>query len=102
MTKINSKSIACAQAIGRRETFQTHGALNGERVSGLTTWDSGRLNGSDLDKFREDCRDISYVVYSYATPIAWVANGEVHKVAQKFSVTTSQHQGKLYLLSNEE
>lgn len=101
MKKISSKSIECAQTIGKRVSFQTHGSLHGEsREPGnrFSAWDSGRLNGPDLDAFRDDLANITYVVFSYATPIAWVAGDRVHKVAQKFSVTTSQHQGKLYLL----
>lgn len=99
MKTISSQSLACAQAIGNRETFKTYGALRAENVTGLSVWDSGRLSGDDLDKFREDPRSIRYVVYSYNTPIAWVmADGEVYRVAQKFSVTTSKHQGKTAFL----
>lgn len=40
-----------------------------------------------------------YVVWSYATPIAWIDNvGRAHRVPEKFSVSTSKHQGKLYTL----
>jgi hypothetical protein len=99
--KLNSKSHETAEAIGRHEAFQTHGALRAERRDGygFSSWDSGLLQGEDLEKFREEVHDIVYVVFSYATPIAWVkADGETYKVKQKFSMTTSQHQGKLYLL----
>lgn len=95
--KLNSKSRETAEAIGRHEAFQTHGALSA-KVGRFTNRDSGRLSGEDLDKFNEDLPNITYVVFSYATPIAWVANGEPYRVKQRFSVTTSQHQGKLYLL----
>lgn len=42
-----------------------------------------------------------FVVKSYATPIAWAIvynDGQVerYKVQQRFSVTTSKHQGRLY------
>ena len=34
----------------------------------------------------------AYVVWSYATPIAWKVNDSWHIVTQKFSRTTSRHQ----------
>lgn len=40
--------------------------------------------------------DLDYVIYSYATPIAWHANGEWTKSSSRYSPTTSQHQGRLY------
>lgn len=98
MKRISSKSRECAEAIGNREEFITHGALKATRHMGYA--DSGRLTGSDLDAFKRDQGSLSYVVWSYATPIAWVTDdSRVHIVGQKFSRTTSQHQGKLYLLS---
>ena len=33
-----------------------------------------------------------YIVYSYATPIAWFKNGEWQLPNHKYSVTTSKHQ----------
>lgn len=102
MPRISSKSREVAVAIGRRENVQTYGALSAENANGLGPWDSGRLAGPDLDQFRADRADICYVVRSYVTPIAWVTRaGRVHKVAQKFSSTTSQHQSKLYLLEDD-
>ena len=105
MKKLATTSIATAEAIGRHETFETYGALRGERRDAnphrdrFSVWDSGRLSGNDLDRFREDLAGIVYIVFSYATPIAWVnEDGSVHKVGQRFSVTTSKHQGKLYML----
>lgn len=100
MTKtLNSRSQKVPIAILARETFNTYGALRGEVVKSLGPWDSGRLHGVDLDLFREDMAQIRYVVWSYATPIAWWCEDKGwHKVAQRFSVTTSQHQGRLYLI----
>jgi hypothetical protein len=62
-------------------------------------WWAGRLTGDDLDRWNADGHNIEYAVYSYNTPIAWVLkDGSTYRVAQKFSVTTSKHQGKLYTL----
>lgn len=99
MTKLSSRSIAVAEAIRDCETFQTYGALHGEVVTSLGSWDSGRLSGVDLDLFREDMEQIRYVVWSYVTPIAWWCEDKGWtRVAQRFSVTTSKHQGRLYLI----
>jgi hypothetical protein len=98
MTKrISSRSREVAEAIRDREPFETYGALKATRQQGYAQ--SGRLGGDDLEAFNRDNGSITYVVWSYATPIAWVTDdSRIHKVAQRFSVTTSKHQGKLYLL----
>jgi hypothetical protein len=99
MKRISSKSRECAQAIGDREEFTTHGALKATRHM-MGPNHVGQLKGADLDAYRADQDSITYIVWSYETPIAWVTDdSRVHKVAQKFSMTTSHHQGKLYLLS---
>lgn len=94
--RLTTRGPRVAQAIANREPFTTSGALRG------TTYNhegSGRLQGPDLEAWYADVNGIVYVVYSYATPIAWVTeDGRVHKVAQRFSVTTSKHQGTLYML----
>lgn len=104
MIRTTTRSIRTAQAIRDREDFRTSGSLYGESTS-LGRYDSGRLSGADLDQFYADCRDIDYVVVSYATPIAWhvtPANGDEsprwHVVSQKFSSTTSKHQSNLYMV----
>lgn len=97
MPKISSRSREVTERIQRHEPFQTYGALRGEIPGpyGLTSW--GRLSGTDLDQLREDDRpgNITYVVYSYATPIGWATPAGWYKVTQRFSMTTSHHQGKV-------
>jgi hypothetical protein len=110
MPRLTTRGIATAQAIGNRQPFTTSGSLCAKtygQVNPVTSiregagpWDCGRLSESERDAWNADMSQIVYVVYSYATPIAWVtADGSVHRVAQKFSVTTSKHQGNLYLLT---
>lgn len=54
---------------------------------------SGRLSGDDLDQFNSDQEHVSYIVWSYATPIAWYRESRGwHVVEEKFSPTTSRHQ----------
>ncbi len=92
-------SRAVAVAIRDRIPFETYGSL---RAGDLKHWGEGRLNEKETKLFREQYVDISYAVYSYATPIAWVLkDGSTHRVDQKFSVTTTKHQSKLYLLEGD-
>lgn len=85
-------------ALRNREPFKTSGALYAE-TSPIYVNPGMLSNADDLNRYRADRDAITYVVYSYATPIAWVANGEVYIVSQRFSVTTSKHQGFLYNLT---
>lgn len=84
-----------------REEFNANGTLYGTRHVGMASG-SSRLSGSDLDEWRDnywrtDRKGIAYVVVSYSTPIAWVRrDGTEYKVVQRFSVTTSRHQSRLY------
>lgn len=58
---------------------------------------AGRLEGAERDRWFADRDHLLFVVLSYNTPIAWVTkDGVVHRVADKFSVTTTRHQGLLW------
>ena len=74
--------------IETRQEFRAS-ALEG-RVYGV---DSGRLNEEETARYNQDLNAVMYWVYSYSTPIAWYTKGGWYCVAQKFSVTTSKHQG---------
>lgn len=105
--------------VGRMEAFtmppragQTTGSVWAERVAPGHWSFSGQLP----DRYRDLVRLASYIVYSYATPIAWfiegtpsdlsdveslrawLDNGEASGAwvmpAVRYSVTTSKHQGK--------
>lgn len=90
---------AMLEALRNREPFVTGGAFSATAPSHVSTLDSGRLSGEDFDRFREDAPTIDYIVWSYATPIAWVTRaGTVYRVKQRFSLTTTKHQGMLYTL----
>lgn len=93
--KISSRDRAMPEMIRDRVSFETYGALSAGGRSG-----SGVLNNREADIFH--AQKPSYVVYSYATPIAWWSEEHGwYVVSQKFSVTTSKHQGKLYLIGSE-
>lgn len=92
-----------------REEFDANGTLRGEwHRAGMWGEEMGRLSPTErnnvsafMDRARENNRARVFVVYSYATPIAFSfddVNGQRvdFKVSQKFSVTTSKHMGTLY------
>jgi hypothetical protein len=108
--KISSRSRDLPDTIARREDFQTYGALRGGWVEPSRYIYAGELRGYDAEVFSRDMYRIRYIVWSYSTPIAWwVADtddknmprvGHWHIVRQRFSVTTSRHQGTLYRISD--
>ena len=75
-------------------------AFDGNSMCGRKNLDggymsNGRIYGDAAVLWRidETAARIRYVVYSYATPIAWVRdNGEWVVPAEKYSATTSRHQ----------
>lgn len=87
------------QAIVMGENFQT-GQLRGWRFLSDPFDGVGRLD----DKYRVSVAEADYVIYSYATPIAWhtpreVEEGGVHVGGwwvfpeESYSATTTRHQG---------
>jgi hypothetical protein len=53
----------------------------------------GRLEGNVLAMWREDKPQVDYVIYSYATPIAWHrSDGNWVVPDVKYSNTTTRHQ----------
>lgn len=97
--RLTTRSAATAQAIADRKTFTTSGSLCGYSVDRLSEWDRGKLDGGDLNVFLDSMQFISYVVMSYATPIAWFSTEYGwHVVTQKFSLTTTKHQSNLYMI----
>lgn len=100
MKRLTTRSIRTAEAIRDREEFNTSGSMMARSLtSGSSPWGAGRLAGADLDAYRRDMGSMSYIVWSYSTPIAWYVAKDKrwHIVAQKFSPTTTKHQGNLYL-----
>lgn len=104
--RLTARGYQVAQAIRDRLPFTTHGALKATThpEGGLGLYSSGqRLCNDDLHAWKRDAHDVRYVVWSYATPIAWyTAERGWHVVKQKFSRTTSQHQSRLYLINHGE
>jgi len=77
--------------LAERQPFHTHGALRGEAGEHHST---GRLAGDDLSSFTRT--PVDFVVYSYATPIAWhTIDGDWTMPSTRYSVTTSCHQSAI-------
>lgn len=109
MARLSTRSIDTAQAIADRKPFTTSGALEGRVIGSRGAWysDSGQLSGVDLAQWRNDVAGIRYVVVSYSTPIAWwvaigADTGRWYRVGKRFSITTSRHQGNLYMITVPE
>lgn len=93
MIKISSRDTdAIARKLEKRESFDTHGALSGRSrvVTGYLP-QTGQLP----TKYHDELKGADYVVYSYATPIAWHAYGAWVVPATKYSMTTSHHQSRV-------
>lgn len=95
-TKTGTRSTLPALLARRFECKNSNGSVRGTAfVSGV-----GRLPAEYVEIFRaaQDAGRLVYVVYSYATPIAWVeetmTDGERWIIPEvKYSVTTTNHQG---------
>lgn len=65
-------------------------SLRGRKQS----YGAGRMTNPERRAFLESA--VSYVIYSYETPIAWrTQDGAWHVPDTRYSVTTSKHQGKV-------
>jgi len=76
--------------IAERIPFRGHN-LTGDAVDGPVS--PGRLPAECVDSLREATTGGGYVVFSYATPIAWWSPGAGWTVPEvRYSVTTCRHQ----------
>jgi hypothetical protein len=87
-------------ALASLQSFRTSGALRGESFGNCPPGayiEAGRLP-NPWRRLLRDAEGIAYVVFSYATPIAWLdaATGVWVCVDVKFSQTTSCHQSKIF------
>lgn len=100
--RVNSQEIP--RAWTKREEFEsTTSSMRGKRLANkhYLYYGDARLNDAEESRLVADLAiGIVYVVFSYDTPIAWVrSDGTEYRVSQKFSQTTSKHQGRLYTLN---
>lgn len=119
MKRLTTRSIATAEAIRDREPFRTSGALQGDAIRPESCapyldppgkWVRHRLSEVEWALY-DTCRSaITYIVWSFSTPIAYYVEANPvtaahvskdltgwHRVDQTFSPTTTKHQANLYL-----
>jgi hypothetical protein len=99
-----SKTCTQKQAgdrLAKREEF-TASALAAKWEESPEFIGLGRMDSEEANRFRAFAtgKESVYVVYSYATPIAWAdSSGNIEHTNARYSVTTSKQQGivKRYL-----
>lgn len=103
MTPTRTTTRKAAGLIASLTPFETKGAL-----AGRLEWypaSTGQLPADWREQLRKDIDGSdgsSYIVYSYATPIAWHTEAFGWTVPDaKYSVTTSRHQGQLYMIERD-
>ena len=84
-----------ADLLTNREEFNTdHDSIAG--VVASEDEDEGKLSGAALQTFRNNLPRMQFIVYSYATPIAWrLDDGKWQMPKVAYSTTTSKHQAKV-------
>lgn len=79
-------------AVLKKEDFICNKTMSGMKIRPGIIITTGRLPVEFHEEFKKDCdaQDF-YVVVSYATPIAWFANGMWRVPDVKYSHSTSRH-----------
>jgi hypothetical protein len=98
MPRFATHSASVRHALASQAPFTTYGAFRAVTGGGGET---GRLPEPYRTVYRDAWWDdrITYTVYSYRTPIAWVLDdGTTIIPPVKYSITTSGHQSLLYAL----
>lgn len=85
--------IKVGKLIHERKEFK-HASMSGEWVTaGGANWGQLNWHPETVAKMQELLKERDlYVVYSYATPIAYAWDREMHVPDHKYSVTTTHHQ----------
>ena len=97
MSKTDNRTAARRMA-SLKDAVENHGGTFwGGIPTSRVTIPTGRLPKEYSDVLQDESfkGTLEYVVYSYATPIGWYANGEWTIPDVKYSNTTSRHQGRL-------
>lgn len=84
-------------------------SFHGEPVQAGQRVGHGEMSGPELDEFLDhlNADRVEYVIFSYSTPIAYLVKGEPGRASfwlitsTRYSATTSQQVGRLYLLKQE-
>lgn len=86
-----------AQCVRDGKPFRNHsGSLSGEPVAPGERVHPGEMPRESY--WLEQLEDADYVIRSYSTPIAWRVRGRWVQPEVRYSVTTSKHQGRAYMI----
>jgi hypothetical protein len=86
---LNCNQKEAIDRIADRAPFQAS-AMSGKHYN--YTPSTGRLAPAEVARLNADFKPGIYIVFSYATPIAWFGASGWYVATQKFSPTTSKHQ----------
>lgn len=101
MATHGAAAAATRKALAGRKAFKRAG-FGMSAVEGYPST-AGQLPEPFRHEFWASRLEIVYTVLSYETPILWVlADGTVVQPDVRYSPTTSQHQGMLYLVTSPE
>lgn len=90
MSKLRTSYQDLQDVIRGRERFETNGAMRGAVNTSPYPY-TGQLPQSWAQRLLD--HNVSYIVWSYSTPIAWYDDERGWYVPDvKYSVTTSKHQ----------
>jgi hypothetical protein len=93
MPKISTRdSMLMREHCIDRSDFQTHGALSGRKGGPVTL-------GNLPYEYWWSADHAEYVVYYYTTPVAWYGPDGWTFPDEKYSTTTSRHQGRLSFIN---
>lgn len=82
-------------ALEAGQDFTTSGALSAKATPNGAVR-GGYTLGHLPREFHASVADADFIVYSYATPIAWRTQGQWHIPNVKYSATTSRHQSRIF------
>jgi hypothetical protein len=91
---VNGSWVQFLEPLRKLEPFKTHGSLRGEPVTFPSQISQGRLDPKYFPSLHSYGTD--YVIYSYATPLAWHDSERGWTMPdERYSVTTSKQQGRI-------
>jgi hypothetical protein len=83
------------EAIRARRDFRIAN-MSGTRIGSRYPVQGGELNHHPAERARLDTGidrgEITYVIYSFATPIGWVEDGAGYVPDVRYTITTTHHQ----------
>jgi hypothetical protein len=94
-TATTTRSTDLTDLIADHKPFKnSSGSLTARASTNAALYDTGRMDEAERAIYRS--ASPTYVIYSYATPIAWHnADGSWYVTDRKYSATTGQHRSQV-------